>query len=170
MKKTLFALVLMFSVNSVMAQESKDWQGWYNNLLKGLKTRIQTRLTSKTRVSAVAAVRGAKQGSDPMALYWKGGVSDNAQKKLDAEKSQFTDAVQLSVDGNVEDGRLALSKFIKDNPDSVFVQDAKEALSKLPAAEKAEVKPAPASAVKTENAVKTDKPAGKTSGQAKDED
>lgn len=133
MKKILLALVLVFSVNAVRAQESKDWKGWYNNLLMGLKTKIQSRLESKNRISAVAAVRGAKQGSDPMALYWKGGVSDNAQKKLDAEKKQFADAVQLVVDGNIEEGRLGLSKFTKDNPDSVFAQDAKEALSKLPA-------------------------------------
>jgi len=144
MKKILLALVVVFSVNSVNAQESKDWKGWYGNLLKGLKTRIQSRLESKTRVSAVAAVRGAKQGSDPMALYWKGGVSDNAQKKLDAEKNQFAQAVQLVVDGSLEEGRQELSKFVRDNPDSVFVPDAKEALSKIPAADKAEVAPSPA--------------------------
>ncbi|HAF94837.1 MAG: hypothetical protein A2X34_04760 [Elusimicrobia bacterium GWC2_51_8] len=151
MKKILLILVLIFSVNTVNAQESKDWKGWYDNLLKGLKTKIQSRLESKNRVSAVAAVRGAKQGSDPMALYWKGGVSDNAQKKLDVEKKQFADAVQLVMDGNVEEGRLGISKFMKDNPDSVFAQDAKEALAKLPAAEKAEVKPASANAEKTGN-------------------
>ncbi|HAH31843.1 MAG TPA: hypothetical protein DCL44_05965 [Elusimicrobia bacterium] len=150
MKKILMAFVLIFSVNSVMAQESKEWKGWYNTLLKGLKTKVQSRLESKTRVSAVAAVRGAKQGSDPMSLYWKGGVSDNAQKKLDTEKAQFTSAVQLAVDGSVEEGRQALSKFIRDNQDSVFVQDAKDALSKLPAEEKVEVKTPSDSAGKSE--------------------
>ena len=166
MKKLLAALALIFLVNAVNAQESKDWKGWYSTLLKGLRTKIQSRLESKNRVSAVAAVRGAKQGSDPMALYWKGGVSDNAQKKLDAEKKQFADAVQLVTDGNIEEGRQGLSKFMKDNPDSVFAQDVKEALSKLPVAEKTEVKPASAvdgatgsrQGVTSSNTVKTEKP------------
>ena len=141
MKKILLALILVFAVNSVRSEETKDWKGWYDTLLKGLKTKIQSRLESKTRMRNVAAVRGSRQGSDPMALYWKGGVSDNAQKKLDAEKKQFADAVQLVADGNVEEGRLALAGFLKDSPDSVFVQDVKEALSKLPAPEKTEAKP-----------------------------
>jgi len=132
MKKTLFALVLLFSVNALSAGESKDWKGWYDGLLKGLKTKVQSRLESKNRVSAVAAVRGAKQSSDPMALYWKGGVSDSAQKKLDAEKAQFAAAVELVIGGNIEEGRKALEKVLKDNPDSVFEPDVKEALSKLP--------------------------------------
>lgn len=135
MKKLLIALALVFAVGVVHAESGKDWKGWYGNMLKGLKTKISKKLESKHRVSAVAAVRGAKQGEDANALYWKGGVSDKAQKKLADEKAQLTAAVELVVGGDVEGGRAALNKFLKANPESFFAQDAKEALENLPAPE-----------------------------------
>ena len=129
MKKILLALALLLSVNAVYAADSGA--GWYENLMKGLKTRIQKKLESKNRVTAVAAVRGAKQGGDARALYWKGGVSDAAQKKLEAERKQLTDAVQLVLDGNRDGAKTALEKFTRDNPESFYLPDAKEALEKL---------------------------------------
>ena len=147
MKKALMALALLFAVGVVHAEGGKDWKGWYGNMLKGLKSKVQKKLESKHRVSAVAAVRGAKQGDDPNALYWKGGVSDKAQKKLAEEKKQLTEAVELVVNGDVEGGREALNKFLKANPESFFAQDAKEALANLPAQEAA---PAPSAEEKEE--------------------
>ncbi|MBI4351395.1 MAG: hypothetical protein HY550_08150 [Elusimicrobia bacterium] len=138
MKKALMALALIFAAGTVQAEATKDWKGWYGNMLKGLKTKISKKLESKHRASAVAAVRGAKQGDDPNALYWKGGVSDKAQKKLAEEKKQLTEAVELVVDGDVEGGRAALEKFLKANPESFFAPDAKEALANLPAPEAAQ--------------------------------
>lgn len=135
MKKALMALALLFAVGVVHAESGKDWKGWYGNMLKGLKAKVGKKLESKHRVSAVAAVRGAKQGDDPNALYWKGGVSEKAQKKLAEEKKQLTEAVELVVNGDVEGGREALNKFLKANPESFFAQDAKEALANLPAPE-----------------------------------
>lgn len=144
MKTILMAVLLAFTAGAVRAEEAKDWKGWYNNMLKGLKTKIGRKIESKQRVSAVAAVRGAKQGEDPNALYWKGGVSDKARKKLEDEKAQLTAAVELVVGGDVEGGRAAIQKFLKDNPESFFAQDAKEALANLPEpeAKPAEAKPA----------------------------
>lgn len=137
MKKMLLTMALLFSFNAAYAADSGA--GWYENLLKGLKTKIQKKLESKTRVTAVAAVRGAKQGGDARALYWKGGVSDAAQKKLEAERKQLTEAVQLVLDGDSGGARAALEKFIRDNPESFYLPDAKEALEKMqpeaPAAE-----------------------------------
>ncbi|MDO8806234.1 MAG: hypothetical protein Q7R35_17600 [Elusimicrobiota bacterium] len=147
MKKALIALALIFAVGVVHAEENKDWKGWYGTMLKGLKTKVQSKLQSKHRASAVAAVRGTLQGEDANALYWKGGVSEKAQKKLADEKKQLTDAVELVVGGDVEGGRAALNKFLKDNPESFFAQDAKEALANLPAPE---VKPEAAPEVKPE--------------------
>lgn len=137
MKKALFALLLLFSANTLMAGEPGDWKGWYSDLMKGLKTKVQAKLASKTRVSSVAAVRGAKQSSDIEAPYWKGGVSEKAQKKLKAEKKQLMDAVQLVLDGDMEGGRKALAGFEKENPDSVFAPDARDALARLPASAEA---------------------------------
>jgi len=131
------SVILLLTVNSAYAAEGKGGKSYFENLLKGLKTKIQQKLESKNRVSAVAAVRGAKQGGDANALYWKGGVSDQAQKKLGEDKRKLADAVQLVVDGNTADGKAALEKFLRENSDSVYAQDAKEALANLPK-EKAE--------------------------------
>jgi hypothetical protein len=163
MKKILMALALIFAVGLVHAEENKNWKGWYNDMLKGLKTKVSKRLQSKTRVTAVAAVRGAKQGEDANALYWKGGVSEKAQKKLADEKSEITAAVELVVGGDVEGGRAALNKFIKGNPESVFAQDAKDALANLPAPEvkPEEEKTETPAAEETEEAAPDEKPAAK---------
>ena len=50
---------MLFAVNSVSAAESKDWKSYYDNLLKGLKSKVQKKFESKNHVSAVAAVRGS---------------------------------------------------------------------------------------------------------------
>jgi len=130
MKKIFMGLILLFAFNSAYA--AGDWKGYYENLLKGLKSKVQKKFESRTRVSAVAAVRGAKQGGDADALYWKGGVSEKAQKKLLEEKKALGDAVQLIVDGKLADGKAGLESFIKDNPESFYAADAKEALANLP--------------------------------------
>ncbi len=133
MKKLLIGITLLLVFNSVHAAGGKDWKGYYDNLLKGLKSKVQKKFESKTRVSAVAAVRGAKQGSDAEALYWKGGVSEEARKKLTEEKKALTEAVQLVVDGGLSEGKAALEKFIKDYPESFYISDARDALANLPA-------------------------------------
>ncbi len=151
MKKILLTLALVFSANSVHA--AGDWKDWYSNTMKGLKAKVESRLQSKNRVSAVAAVRGAKQGGDAKALYWKGGVSEAARKKLDSERKQLTDALQLVLDGSLQQGKAAIEKFIKDNPESVYLPEAKEALDKLPAEE-----PKPAAAQPKEDKPAAEKP------------
>jgi len=145
MKKILMGLALLFAFNQAYAAEGTDWRSYYQNLLKGLKSKVQKKFESQTRVSAVAAVRGAKQGSDAEALYWKGGVSEKAREKLAEEKKVLTAAVQLIVEGSIPEGKAALEKFIKDNPESLYVPDAREALANLP---KDEAKPAEAADVK----------------------
>lgn len=160
MKKILLTLALVFTANS--AHAAGDWKDWYSNTMKGLKAKVESRLQSKNRVSAVAAVRGAKQGGDAKALYWKGGVSEAARKKMDAERKQLTDAMQLVLDGSPQQGKAAIEKFVKENPDSVYLPEAKEALEKLPAEEsKPAAVPAKAEAPAEEKAAqpKEEKPA-----------
>ena len=138
MKKVLFVLITVFVVNTGFAASGGGFMGWYKNVLKSLNAKIEKRLAPKVRISAVAAVRGADQSVDPMELYWKGGITEKAAKKLDAEKKEFTAAIEKVVDGKTEEGKKLLKAFIKNNSDSLYLKDAKEALSKLPVAEKVE--------------------------------
>lgn len=152
MRKLLIAMALMFAFSPVRAAGGSDWKGYYDDLLKGLKSKVQKKFESRTRVSAVAAVRGAKQGSDAEALYWKGGVSEEARKKLSEEKKVLTEAVQLVVDGRLPEGKAALEKFSKDYPESFYAADAKAALSNLPAEE---TQPSGGASAKAEEKPKT---------------
>lgn len=161
MNKTILAAVLFsFCAGAAVAEEKtqspsefrqakvrkekSSWKSWYNNFYKGLRSKVQRKFESKTRVSAVAAVRGSKTGADASELYWKGGVSEQAREKAEAERKALGDAVELVVNGDTAAGRSALEKFISDNPDSVHLPDAREALEMLPDGEdSADAAPAP---------------------------
>ncbi|OIO04852.1 MAG: hypothetical protein COX65_09375 [Elusimicrobia bacterium CG_4_10_14_0_2_um_filter_56_8] len=164
MKKTLIALALIFAAGAVHAEGNKNWMSWYGNMLKGLKSGVSKKFESKHRVSAVAAVRGKNMNEDPYALYWKGGISEKARKKMETEKQELTGAVELVVAGDTEAGRAAISKFLKANPDSFFAQDAKDALANLPGPEaKPEgVKKEAAAEVPAAEEVSPEKPGAKT--------
>ena len=140
MKKVLFILILVFSANTCFAAKGGGFMGWYKKVLKTLNSKIEKRLAPKVRISAVAAVRGADQSVDPMELYWKGGMTEKAAKKLDGEKKEFIVAIEMVVNGKTDEGKKLLEAFIKNNSDSLYLQDAKEALSKLSEAEKVEEK------------------------------
>jgi TolA-binding protein len=132
-------------------KDKESWKSWYDNFYKGLRSKVQKKFHSKARVSAVAAVRGDKTGGDASELYWKGGVSEQALKKSEAERKALGDAVELVVNGDAAAGRGALEKFIKENPESVYLPDAREALGMLPAEEPA---PAPGTPAKPAAPVK----------------
>lgn len=160
MKHIIMGLIVLMMANPVYAASKP---GFFESLLKGLKSKIGSKLESKNRVSAVAAVRGEKQGLDPWALYWKGGISEMAQQELAKEKQQFADAVQFVVDGDTDGGKTALKKFIDTNKDSVYAQDAQEALNNLPEA-------GAAPAMKTAPSADEEKPAAAPKKPAKPAD
>lgn len=154
MSKTIMTAVLFFFCAGLAAAEEKpaavqpagtdqaevrkdkeSWKSWYDNFYKGLRSKVQKKFHSKTRVSAVAAVRGDKTGGDASELYWKGGVSEQALKKAEAERKALGDAAELVVNGDAAAGRAALEKFIRENPESLYLPDAREALKMLPAEE-----------------------------------
>ena len=139
MKKILFILIMVFTANTCFAAGG-GFMSWYKKVLKTLNTKIEKRLAPKVRISAVAAVRGSNQSADPMELYWKGGMTEKAAKKLEGEKKEFIVAIEKVIDGKTETGKKLLKAFIKNNPDSLYLQDAKEALFKLSEAEKVEDK------------------------------
>ena len=137
MKNILFILIMVFVGNTCFAA-SGGFMGWYKKVLKTLNSKIEKRLAPKVRISAVAAVRGADQSIDPMELYWKGGMTEKSAKKLDGEKKEFIAAIEMVVNGKTDEGKKLLETFIKNNSDSLYLQDAKEALSKLSESEKIE--------------------------------
>ncbi len=132
MKKYIIYILCLFSFSILSAGESVSWKSWYENLLKSLKYKIEKKLNPTSKVTAVAAVRGAKQSDKSQELYWKGSNSKKAQEKIDAERKILREAVEKIVAGDIEKGRAQLNDFIAKNPNSYFIGEAKEALNKLP--------------------------------------
>jgi len=131
------AAVLAFSVAAFAADaakpaDAKANRGWFEDTLKGLKSKVNKRFEAQNaRVAQVAAVRASDMSKDAKAPYWKGGGKDKQQKKYAAERKQFTSAVELVLSGKTDEGKAALEKFLKDNPQSQFTPDVKDALAKL---------------------------------------
>lgn len=107
-------------------------KSWFEATLKSMKTRVADKFhSSGVSAGAVAAVRGDQMGEDAEKPYWKGGMTEKASKKLEAEKDQFAAALELAIAGKNDEAYAALQKFLADNPSSVLVPDVKEALSRL---------------------------------------
>lgn len=155
MKRYIVSLLCLFSFSMLSASDSVSWKNWYENMLKSLKYKIEKKLNPASKVTAVAAVRGAKQSDKSQELYWKGSNSKKAQEKIDADRKVLREAIEKVVAGDIEEGRIQLSDFIAKNPNSYFISEAKEALNRLPETKNLENKPenAPENAVKsnTEN-------------------
>ncbi|GAB4031868.1 MAG: hypothetical protein Fur0012_09720 [Elusimicrobiota bacterium] len=167
MKKYLIVLSCLFAFSLVNAQDKGSWKTWYENFLKSLKYKVEKKMSPSSKVTAVAAVRGAKQADKSQEVYWKGSNSKKAQDKIEADRKSLKEAVENIVSGDIEKGRLQLKDFIAKNPDSYFITEAKEALEKLPPQEastqleqdKSAQKSAPSSdtAVKSDESKDTDK-------------
>ncbi|MFA5160611.1 MAG: hypothetical protein WC421_00025 [Elusimicrobiales bacterium] len=141
MKLTVLFLSAMMAAGSAFCADGKD-KSWYETTLKGLKSKIAQKYQSTSvGASSVAAVRGAKVSDDSSKPYWKGTQSDKSGKKMAAQRKQFAAALEFAVSGKDAEASAALEKFIKDNPESPYLADAKEALKRVNAKPEAEAKP-----------------------------
>src|SRR6185503_7891511 len=123
---TLSALALSLFVTSVQAGEwtLKDW-------LKDLDAKInRVERKQKSRMTAAAAVRGAKQDqSSSKKLYWKG--KKTAQPVTQQELDEFKASVALAQEGKNEDVEKSLTAFMQKHPDSALAPDAQKTLALL---------------------------------------
>jgi hypothetical protein len=145
----MLALTLALLPGFAHAQAASSW---FKNLYKALTSDTAQKYASQGRsVTSVAAIRGAGMGQqDPAQPYWKGGVSEKAAKQLAEERKAFAEAIQLVMDGKVEEGKASLADFEKKHPNSALLGDVKEAIAKIEAeAPKAET-PAEAPAAEGE--------------------
>jgi len=105
---------------------------WFESTLKSMKSRVSDKFhSSGARAGAVAAVRGSKMGENPNKAYWKGGISEKAAKKLEAEKAEFASGLELAVAGKNAEALAAFQKFLANNPGSSLTADVKDAITQL---------------------------------------
>ncbi|MDD2772124.1 MAG: hypothetical protein PHP45_00335 [Elusimicrobiales bacterium] len=143
MKKTAIILSALLAASCAFAGDNKDNKSWLETTLKGLKTKVAGKYqSSSVGASSVAAVRGAEMKDDASKPYWKGSQSSKGDKKLNAQRKAFAAALELGVAGKSDEAAKSLEKFIKDNPESPYLSDAKEALSRVQAPAEAASAPA----------------------------
>jgi len=132
---TVLSLLLCqnaFAADTQQKQTQASNKSWFESTLKSMKTRVSGKFhSSGMKAGAVAAVRGEQMGEDAEKPYWKGGVTEKAAKKLEAEKAEFAAGLELAVSGKNDESYQAFQKFLDNNPSSTLVPDVKEAMSKL---------------------------------------
>ncbi len=104
---------------------------WFEHLKKGLSESSVQHRYQRTKVTAVAAVRGDSQTqSDPNQPEWKGSRKARKDAVLRKERAEFAKAVDLIMEGKTEEGVLALDSFEKAHPKSSMLGEVREAREK----------------------------------------
>lgn len=145
MRSILLCSVFLFTASSAPVRaESQDAESgvtdkvasvrrWFANWAKGLKRSAVESRYRNVRTSAVAAVRGSRQDSNPDLPYWKGTWSDKKAAERMAERAELEAVVELALTGDIAGAQAALSKFEKQHPKSTLLEDVKEARAQLAA-------------------------------------
>jgi TolA-binding protein len=103
-----------------------------SDLIKKIKYKL-IRLINPQRaklVMAVAAIRGNNYDSTN-GLYWKTKNSDKLNERIESEKKIMDGIIKMVDDGKIDDAKKELSDFIKNNPKSFFIDDAKKLLEEI---------------------------------------
>lgn len=104
---------------------------WFEHLKKGLSESSVQHRYQRTRVTAVAAVRGDSQAqADPNQPEWKGSRKARKDAALRKERAEFAKAVDLIMEGKSEEGVQALDSFEKAHPKSSMLTEVREAREK----------------------------------------
>lgn len=141
MRKMLAVLMLGWGVAVHAAEGAKSeaprpkpsmLRTWFKHLKEGLSESSVAGSFQKSRVTAVAAVRGAPQGAvEPDKPQWKGGAKAKKAEQLKKEKAELASAVDLILEGKVKEGEAGLEAFEKAHPKSPLLADVAEAREKL---------------------------------------
>lgn len=123
------AILMSYSISIAGDEPTPNESIW-----EKLRVKIEN-LTPKKKliaVTAVGGVRGAKNESEE--LYWK----DEAKEADVSEEEllKFSTVVQAASEAPVEKALELLNGYISENPNSYFVNDAKEAVAQLQPAKK----------------------------------
>lgn len=118
---------------------------WFQHLKEGLAESSVSGRYQKARVTAVAAVRGARQGAvEPDKPYWKGASKSKKAEQLKKERAELSSAVELILDGKLQEATAGLDAFEKAHPKSSLLSEVKEARDKAKELEAASAAEPPA--------------------------
>ncbi|PCI38636.1 MAG: hypothetical protein COB53_04480 [Elusimicrobia bacterium] len=104
---------------------------WFSHWAIGLKRTAVNARRRKVRITAVAAVRGSKQDSNPNLPYWKGTWSDKKTAERVVERAELEAVVELALAGDFDGAAAGLTKFEKSRPKSTLLSAVSEAKVQL---------------------------------------
>ncbi len=135
----------------------RSLMSWFRHFKHALeRSAVESRYRRGTRMTAVAAVRGAGQESeDPTKPYWKGTFSSKKSAQRMKEREELAEAVELVLEGYLDAAKQRLDAFEAAHPTSGLLSDVEEARVKIREVRAAQEAPMEAAA---------DKPAEKSSG------
>jgi len=135
MKFLVISFLLLLNLNfyaenintTTLSTEKKQ-----SDLVKKIKYKL-IRLINPQRaklVMAVAAIRGNNYDSTN-GLYWKTKNSAKLNERIESERKIMDGIIKMIDDGKINDAKKKLSDFIKNNPESFFIDDAKKLLDEI---------------------------------------
>ncbi|MBI4375784.1 MAG: hypothetical protein HY549_04965 [Elusimicrobia bacterium] len=133
MKTMIFLSALMLLSGQVRAEGSKLslLKTWFQNLKEGLSESAVAGQRQKTRVTAVAAVRGSEQeAASPDKVKWKEGRKSRKSREQKKEKEEFAQAVDMILAGQYKEGAERLEAFEKEHPQSQLLAEVRQAKEK----------------------------------------
>jgi TolA-binding protein len=128
MKKTLGLLIATLFL-AVIVQAAEPAKEEVSSVWEKIRNKIE-KITPKQKPSvttAVGGVRGAR--NDSHELYWKGEEKPLAISSEEIDR--FSSALQLAESGAGSEATTSFQDFLEKYPDSLLVDDAKNALVEL---------------------------------------
>ncbi|MBP7796403.1 MAG: hypothetical protein KA059_06495 [Elusimicrobiales bacterium] len=135
MKKIILAGFLgIISLNAFCddIKPSETNKKWYVEAVKKVKLKLNSLLnpTKTASVTSVFGIRGNDYDSKN-SLYWKNMNTDKLNDKISADKKALESIIKQIEDGKIDEAKTGLKNFIKNNPNSYIINDAKELLNNL---------------------------------------
>jgi len=135
--KFIFISLLIFSFNLNIFSEANDsikttTPKWYIEIIKKIKNKL-AKIINPQKSSSVSSVFGVRGNNYDLknGLYWKTENSAKLDEKIKKDKETIDLILKKIDEGNLEDARLELNDFIKNNPESRFNEEAKEILENI---------------------------------------
>lgn len=137
----MLAVLLAAAAGVARAEDAKPVAGsrfasglrqWFLHVKEGLAESSVSSQRQKSRITAVAAVRGAEQGElDPEKPVWKSAGAAKKSRALKAQRQELAQAVDTALAGDWDAASKKLDAFEAAHPESPLLADAHEIRGKL---------------------------------------
>ncbi len=133
MNRTMTTLALLAALAlPARAGLTDSFKTWFEHLKEGLTESSVSAERQTGSMTAVAAVRGDKQSFAELDKpAWKSSGRIKKARELKKQKAELSSAVDLVLQGKMDDGDAKLAAFETAHPDSPYLAEAHQARAKI---------------------------------------